>query len=157
MEPNEAVSILRAELGMGLQRFATEIGVSMTSLVKYEAGRNPTGKVLLALFSLARAHRKPGLANAFFRAFLEDTEYLQRVRFYGFAESPDKPPAGFLFWTAGPESDAREHAALFALDAVLDEACSTDPETKERALQKLAAATKALTAGGAKRGKGRQG
>lgn len=72
MKINEAVKELRAKLGWSLQKFATAIDVSMTSVVKYEAGRNPTGRVLVNLTRLANENNYRDLAAIFHRAFCEE-------------------------------------------------------------------------------------
>ena len=163
MTPAEAVLALRNALSelegkrVSQQEFSNRLGVAVRSVAGYESGANPTGRVLVSLTQLARKHGQHHLANVFWRAFLQDTGLSrERVHFYGFKDEPGTLPHYYFFSYTPPDADKRERAAVWAFSDALLEAYSTDPETKERGLQKLAAATKALTVAG-KRGKGRQG
>lgn len=72
MTTTQAVKALRAHTGEGLQKFTTRLGVSMTSLVKYEKGRCPTGRVLIALAMVAQSVGRADLAALFVERFVAE-------------------------------------------------------------------------------------
>jgi transcriptional regulator with XRE-family HTH domain len=68
---HEAVRSLRKDLGKTQQVFATELGMSISSLVNYERDRIPEPKQLCRFFWAARDAGREDLAQIFKKAILK--------------------------------------------------------------------------------------
>jgi len=71
MRLSEGVQELRRHLGESQQAFSNRLGLSISAVVKYEGGREPTGKALARLAKVAKEVGHPDLANLFARKLME--------------------------------------------------------------------------------------
>lgn len=69
MTISAAVKRLRKHLGQSRQVFATSLGLSMSGVANYEAGRTPEPIILLLLAETARKAGRPDLAEIFASEF----------------------------------------------------------------------------------------
>jgi len=148
MKPSDAVRELRKHLGESQQAFSNRLGLSIATVVKYEAGREPTGKSLLALAQTAREAGRHDLASVFMRTLVHSLGLLEHE--YTLAwfdrESPHDPPhATLLLRRIGAEESAYL-GAVFDAFAMLR---SADPAIRERARRALSALRQAIEEGDA--------
>jgi len=132
MSPSEAVRELRSHLGESQQTFSNRLGLSIATIVKYEAGREPTGRALLGLAHTAREAGRHDLASVFMRTLVRSLGLLEREYTLGWfdRESQHDPPhATLLLRRIGAEESAYLGAVL---DAFL-RLRSPDPRIRERA------------------------
>jgi len=113
MNLSEAVKELRHQLGESQQAFSNRLGLSMAAIVKYEAGRAPTGKALAQLAHVAAEAGRHDLAYLFAAALIKELglERLQ-VGIFSAPASPKEDSPGLMFVTfRGPE--AQNYARSF--------------------------------------------
>jgi transcriptional regulator with XRE-family HTH domain len=79
MALSDAVRELRKHLGESQQAFSNRLGLSMATIVKYEAGREPTGKALAQLAHAAAEAGRHDLAYRFARALIDELG-IERLR-----------------------------------------------------------------------------
>ena len=75
MKTTEAVKSLRVALGDTQQSFAHRLGLAISTAVRYETNRPPTGTALLELMKLADAHGLEDLATKFQEAISEELRF----------------------------------------------------------------------------------
>jgi transcriptional regulator with XRE-family HTH domain len=88
-ELSRAVRELRAHLGESQQAFSNRLGLSMATIVKYEAGREPTGRALAQLAHAAAEAGRHDLAYLFGRALVKELR-LERLQL-GIFSAPASP------------------------------------------------------------------
>jgi transcriptional regulator with XRE-family HTH domain len=66
------VKELRQRVGDTQQQFANRLGLAISSIVRYEAGKNPDTAILLKLWDTAEKADLPAIAEMFRRALLQD-------------------------------------------------------------------------------------
>ncbi|MEN6533142.1 MAG: helix-turn-helix transcriptional regulator [Bryobacteraceae bacterium] len=67
-----AVRELRKEFGETQQEFATRLGLAISTVVRYELSREPSGEILLTLGRLAEEKNRRDLRDMFSRAYLHE-------------------------------------------------------------------------------------
>lgn len=67
-----AIKDLREALGQTQQQFAQTLGTAVTTIARYETGRNPTGQILIRLKDLAREHKQENLDDVFYTALVQE-------------------------------------------------------------------------------------
>jgi len=110
---SEAVRELRKHLGESQQAFSNRLGLSIATIVKYEAGREPTGKALAQLAHAAGEAGRHDLAYLFARALVRELglERLQLGVFSAPAIPKEDSPGIMLTTFRGPE--AQDYASAF--------------------------------------------
>jgi len=109
----EAVRELRKHLGESQQAFSNRLGLSISAVVKYEGGREPTGRALAQLAHAAAEAGRHDLAYLFTRALVRelDLERLQLGIFSAPAMPKEDSPGIMLTSFRGPE--AQNYARAF--------------------------------------------
>ncbi len=112
MTLSEAVKALRSHLGESQQAFSNRLGLSMATIVKYEAGREPTGRALAALAHTAAEAGQHDLAYLFARALLKELglERLQLGIFSAPAKPTEESPGVMVTTFRGPEAQGYARA-----------------------------------------------
>jgi len=97
MQFADPIRALRKQAGLTQQQLANALGLAVSSVARYESGKRPEGKVLVALYRLAAASGYPELAMTFWNAASEEMAPLGIERIGG-------------IWTAA-EAAIAAHAA----------------------------------------------
>jgi len=113
MSLSEAVRELRKTLAESQQAFSNRLGLSMATIVKYEAGREPTGRALAQLAHAAAESGRHDLAYQFARAIIRELglERLQLGIFSAPAIPKEDSPGVMIATFRGPE--AQNYARAF--------------------------------------------
>lgn len=143
---SQAVKVLRQRLQKSQQAFATRLDLSISTIATYEAGRNPTGRSLVALADLARVSNHNDLAGVFWLAFLKESE-LDRygphvMRFYerrGIDDScEDFDEMSSLVWVSRDSQDGkRSREIAFDVGRALKRVFNLSENDRIAALEKL--------------------
>lgn len=138
MTPGQAAKAFRKKLGVTQQQFATEAGISIRSVAKYDTGGEPSGSALFALAQLARKHKETQLARIFITALLDEIG-LKDQGFSNFhREGPEDPVEGILITRTTKESTETERNTLVLFATVWSLArAKKDSELKALALTAL--------------------
>jgi transcriptional regulator with XRE-family HTH domain len=143
MEPSEAVRELRTHLGESQQAFSNRLGLSIATIVKYEAGREPTGRALLQLAHAAREAGRHDLASIFMRTLVRSLGLLEReytLAWFDRESQHDPPHATLLLRRIGAEESAYLGAVFDAFVMLR----SGDPAVQDRARRALSALRQAM-------------
>ncbi len=107
-----AVRVLRSALGETLQEFAGRLGLSISAITNYEAGRAPTGKALVALAHAAREAGRHDLSHDFMYALANELG-LSKLKLGLFSYPPASTnPAGYMLVTFEGRN-AKEYSQAF--------------------------------------------
>jgi transcriptional regulator with XRE-family HTH domain len=113
MRLSEGVRELRRHLGESQQAFSNRLGLSISAVVKYEGGREPTGRALAQLAHTAAEAGRHDLAYLFTQALVRELglERLQLGIFSAPAMPKEDSPGTMLTTFRGPE--AQNYARAF--------------------------------------------
>lgn len=78
----EIVKRLRSELGLSQTAFGLKLGLSLSTIMRYERITPPTGKALAALAKLANRHGHHWYAQAFITVLADELELPQIADVY---------------------------------------------------------------------------
>ena len=131
----KAVRDLRKNLGDTQQAFATRLGLSISAITNYEAGRRPAAKPLFALAQAASVSGQTELAGLFMGALTEELDSWP-FQILGVPATATKPAHGYLLLKL--EGAEQFEAAGWCRDVLLA-LNSPDPEIKVMASNALEA------------------
>jgi transcriptional regulator with XRE-family HTH domain len=124
---------------MSQQAFANELGLSISAIATYEAGRNPTGRALVSLAKLAKRHRKHNLAMLFWESFLEECG-LNGKQFQLFSHTDkERGYRGHVFYSVDEESEDLEQDFFNAVQNVIVLLQAGDEGSRNQARERMRA------------------